>query len=915
MTSQFKSGSLWRKWDLHLHTPETKLNDQYQDKTGKNIWDIFCEKIENSDVDVFGITDYFSIDGYNKFISEFKKKYPKSHKVFFPNIEFRIESKNYNGDHIQIHVIFSNEKITLDKIPNFFTRLKLVSTDNETLNNKYCTSTDLSSVTHEKAMVTLSSLVTLLQADFTNEEYLIVGVATGYGSLRPSTRTDGRGAEYAKEIDKICHLFFGNKNNTELFLNKILGRSQYSLPKKAVVSGCDSHSFEVLDRKLGKSFEENEGGKVKDYSEITWVKADPTFEGLRQVIFEPEERVKIQELIPDEKEIYRTIKSVILNNPKFTSEEIFLNPNLNVIIGSRSSGKTSLLNAIAKSIDKTQFEERNSELTTIDPPEAKVIWSDDTESGLENIKGVVYIPQNYINSLAEAEKGDDPILRIAENAFGDDLSKKRDEVDIIINQINLNISGSVHKLFSLLKQISDQTEKIKKIGDKKGIEKQIQKITKEIEKLQKDLSREDLKKLETIRKTYSDYTKELESIKSDIDSLTNIRDGLDDEYNPFNDFDIEIKREDLRKEVEQYTEKSQKDYKESYSTFLNLKVEELSKKEKEIDKEKKKLLEENKDLINKSKNNKSAEEKIKELTQENKKLLDIEKEEKVLVSLKESHEKVTIDLLELHLRRFNNRKEFSESITGNIDGIEFSGNMSLENKKLSKFLDNNINFHNSSQEAKQHLTSIGFKSDDLTSNINIINPNNIKNVLHLVLDDSLKLKSGIDTQRAVQGLFDDYNFINYTIKYEDDLYSEMTPGKKSLVVLKLLVEASDGKYPILIDQPEDDLDSRSISNEIVNFIRNKKKDRQIVVVTHNANIAIKADAEEIVVANRHGQESKNKNDIVFDYISGSIENSFIDGKANFTLEKMGIREHACELLEGGEEAFENRRNKYNLKSR
>ncbi|MDQ5957553.1 MAG: hypothetical protein QG614_528 [Patescibacteria group bacterium] len=913
MINHFKSGSLWRKWDLHVHTPETKLNDQYRVDPGKNVWDIFCEKIENSDVDVFGITDYFSIDGYNKFSDEFKKRYSKSHKVFFPNIEFRIESKNHNGDHIQIHVIFSNKKMTLDKIPNFLTRLKLVSTDNETLNNKYCTSTDLSSVTYEKAMVTLDSLVKSLQADFTNEEFLIVGVATGYGSLRPSTGKDGRGAEYAKEIDKICHLFFGNKNNTELFLNKIAGRSQYSLPKKAVVSGCDSHSFEVLDKKLGKSFEENEEGKIKDYSDITWVKANTTFEGLRQVIFEPEERVKIQELIPDEKEIYRTIKSVVLYNSKFTSEEIFLNPNLNVIIGSRSSGKTSLLNAIAKSIDENQFSERNSELATIDPPEAKVIWSDDTESGLENIKGVVYIPQNYINSLAEAEKSDDPILKIAENAFGDDLIEKRDEVDAVISQINLNINGFVHKLFSLSKQILDQAEKVKKIGDKKGVEKQIQKITKEVEKLQKDLSKEDLKNLETIRKTYSDYTKELEFIKLDIDSLTSVRGGLNDEYYPFNDFDIEIRSEELRKEVELYTEKSQKEYKESYSAFLNLKIEELTKKEKGLDKEKKKLLEENKDLINKSKNNKSAEEKIKELAQENKKLLDIEKEEKVLTSLKESREKVTTDLLEHHLKRFNTRKEFSQSITGNIDGIEFSGNMSIENKKLSKFLENNVNFHNSSQESKQYLNSIGFRSDDLASNINIINPSNIKNVLQLILDDSLKLKSGIDTQRAVQGLFDDYSFINYTIKYEDDLYSEMTPGKKSLVVLKLLIEASDGKYPILIDQPEDDLDSRSISNEIVNFIRNKKKDRQIIVVTHNANIAIKADAEEIIVANRHGQESKNKNDIVFDYISGSIENSFVDEKAAFTLEKMGIREHACELLEGGEEAFENRRNKYNLK--
>ncbi len=66
--------------------------------------------------------------------------------------------------------------------------------------------------------------------------------------------------------------------------------------------GCDSHSFEILDKKLGKSFEErNEQNKITDYAEITWIKADLTFEGLKQIIYEPEDRVKIQEEKPEQK--------------------------------------------------------------------------------------------------------------------------------------------------------------------------------------------------------------------------------------------------------------------------------------------------------------------------------------------------------------------------------------------------------------------------------------------------------------------------------------------------------------------------------------------------------------------------------------------------------------------------------------
>jgi hypothetical protein len=52
-------------------------------------------------VSIFGITDYFSIDNYNAFLQKFNKKYPASKKVFFPNIEFRTDSKNSNSDHTQ----------------------------------------------------------------------------------------------------------------------------------------------------------------------------------------------------------------------------------------------------------------------------------------------------------------------------------------------------------------------------------------------------------------------------------------------------------------------------------------------------------------------------------------------------------------------------------------------------------------------------------------------------------------------------------------------------------------------------------------------------------------------------------------------------------------------------------------------
>ena len=92
-----------------------------------------------------------------------------------------------------------------------------------------------------------------------------------------------------------------------------------------------------------------------------------------------------------------------------------------------------------------------------------------------------------------------------------------------------------------------------------------------------------------------------------------------------------------------------------------------------------------------------------------------------------------------------------------------------------------------------------------------------------------------------------------------------------ICIKTLLIE---NKYPILIDQPEDDLDNRAIYNDLVTYIRNKKLERQIILVTHNPNITVATDAEEIIVANQHGVHTENQDGIKFEYRSGSIENSY-----------------------------------------
>ncbi|MCB1595822.1 MAG: ATP-binding protein, partial [Xanthomonadales bacterium] len=191
----------------------------------------------------------------------------------------------------------------------------------------------------------------------------------------------------------------------------------------------------------------------------------------------------------------------------------------------------------------------------------------------------------------------------------------------------------------------------------------------------------------------------------------------------------------------------------------------------------------------------------------------------------------------------------------------------------------------------------------------------IKEFINKMSRYEIELKGYQDHQTLTKRVLTENWFsVSYNMTYQNDTFDLMSDGKKAFVILKLLLEVSDKKSPILIDQPEDSLDNRAIYNELVQYIKKKKKERQIILVTHNANVVVNADAEEVIVANQHGEDSKNTNDIKFEYVSGSLENTFPKNKSIPTiLHSQGIREHVCEILEGGTEAFKRREDKYGIK--
>ena len=122
---------------------------------------------------------------------------------------------------------------------------------------------------------------------------------------------------------------------------------------------------------------------------------------------------------------------------------------------------------------------------------------------------------------------------------------------------------------------------------------------------------------------------------------------------------------------------------------------------------------------------------------------------------------------------------------------------------------------------------------------------------------------------------------------------EGSPGQKTAALLAFLL--SYGEEPLILDQPEDDLDNHLIYDLIVTQLREVKRCRQVIVVTHNANIAVNGDAELVVALTARGRETQKE-------CEGSLQ-------------EQQVRETICAVMEGGRKAFEDRYRRIALEGR
>jgi len=909
----YPKGSEWRKWDLHVHSP----------KTYDGSYDDFINNINNSEAEVIGINDYSTIEGYEKIISKYRDKVKK---ILFPVIEFRMNNilldkddpRLKKGIRFNFHIIFDND-------PNLIPRIKTWLNSLECLNEKGKSDRIGNiEILDEKLSFDYFRVVGSIEKDdYLKNRHLVWLPYDEYGGIGD---IDPEQDKYFKLglISKAHIIGSSNAKQINFFVWKSDKYKEEEIKKWLnnrkipCVKGSDAHK---INYPFGKLKDENSQPIDKYY----WIKADPTFEGLKQILYEPEpgDRVWIGPDVPDRKENYQIIKKIRFSNTNDFPEEIEFNQNLCSIIGGRSSGKSALLNYITHAIDP-ELVEKELEIKSAGEGEEyrwekikinyEVEWQDGFVSRGEskNSRKILYLPQNYLFKKSkdpdEIKRKIEPILFKKFPEFGRQYKKSIKEV----GNLNKKITDLVEKWFQSTNLIIKSKERNKALGDKKAIEEEKQKIEQKIDEYKKkySLSEDELK-------TYQDIRNKETELKSKIDQseegLKLIQSVLGEE-GVFQDLKLELEPtldllpREFAEKVNSELIRNKKDVLESINKTACEYKENLAKNIRESKDELKKILDDNRSLLDKYKKNEELEKLVAKVNEYRDTLRIINNNEnEIKLRGKELKD------IETKIKQFIQDRE--KIIKGLKDSIN---NLNQENSDIKFDIEYKIREKDESKVSQKINTRerTSFVQDhELQIKSIRENPDQL---LQDIYSGNQKINSGYKKEEVVIELLTLTETILFVGKMEGDRiggFSEitMTPGRRALFLLRLILAESDEKWPILIDQPEDNLDSKSITEEIVPFLKEKKKERQIIMVSHNANFVIGADSEQIIVANRNGSESLNQDGKQFNYLTGSIEyTKERDESIKDTLRSQGIREHACLILDGGKDAFEHRRNKYNI---
>lgn len=880
MESHNYGGSAWAKWDLHIHSNASD---------GKQTPQQIVDEAANKGISVIALTDHHTVNN----IDEIKQYAASRNIAVISGIEFRTE---YGAKSVHMIGLFpeKHENITLDQkgleelvlSPLRLSRTAIVAKGKE----------EKPSATDDEAFKIGMFKV---QVNFKEAADLI----HQYGGL-----VSVHSGNKANSIEEMKHVGNGTSNVKDVVDS--LGTVKDELLKKYIdiceIGSVSDRNAQFYVKTHSKPvIAASDAHKTADVGKIfTWIKADKTFDGLRQIIYEPELRVKIQENEPEIKSKYQVIEKITFNHADFGNQVIPLNPGLNTIIGGRSSGKSILLGCIAKLADYTGKVKGDNEdyETYLEDVAASmsILWADgSTERG----RKVEYFPQSYINGLAAKAEN---TAKLIENILKGDNNRRNcyETFERNLSKNKIEIASALESYFNLRSTKKDLEDQLQSVGDPVGIQNEISRLQKEVDelkaKLSIKLSDKDEEQYRLLKAEFEKCQNHMTLLKAALPQLSELA-----SLHVLKDISADLIRlpSDVNQRITASYDELKRETGEKWLEIIEQVKEETSNLILDDENKIKKI--ENNSLYQKGeafyKENAAVEELNKHLDAEKKKFEGIKEK---LEKRKEYDEKIAAAqkvIMDRHASFYSIMTTISKQVLMEKDDVSIVPVPQFASEKFSSYIDSNFNKRGQKVQALSE-----FVWQDATS-FNTF----IENVFDDIVNGEYTLKGSRDEKQVASELVStNYYKLIYDVKYQGDNLSSMSEGKKAFVILRLILDFDENECPILIDQPEDDLDNRAIYNDLVAYIRAKKAQRQMILVTHNPNVVVAADSEEVIVSNQDGVNSKNQDDIKFEYRSGAMENTYEQDETKPVLISQGIRQHVCDLLEGGDIAFKQRENKY-----
>lgn len=1011
----YPRGAEWRQWDFHVHTPASFQwsGQRFAAMTAdeKNVsLDAMIQAINSAQPEVFVLMDYWTFEGW----FALKKRLleagaPALAKTVFPGIELRLVSPT--TFRLNAHVVFSNTSSDQD-LQNFKSKLQVALID-QPLSDECLiklAKTRQADILHKHGFkleevvaddahaLKVGSTIAELTAESYKSAIAAVPEGNAIGFMPWDTNDGLAKADWVTHYSYVIGLmtaspifetrkqelwaaFSGVKTSTNAAWFDSFHGALGKVPRLAV-SGSDAHAY--------SQYGAFPGGKA------TWIKADPTFLGLRQAIKEPAKRScisdrpeKLVEVNENKTYFIDSLDIDKVSGSKFSEEwldgtRLKLNPDLVAVIGNKGSGKSALADVIAlmgNCRSKVHFSFLHPRRFRAPPSvlakhfEGKLTWRDGSmqlrnlaaDPPAEAVEMVRYIPQQYFEDLCNEHVSGksnefenelrsvifdhtdrsirqkaldfDQLIDQQESGYRDELAERRknltkinQEVVSMEAQLQPEKRKAIEELKAQKQKQIGEHDKLKPASIEKPAEKlspEQQKTTEQLEKLTAGLTALDgaEKALATRAADAAAKIASLQAVRSRIQTFQRQHKQL-----------AEDTREDLQRlglTLESILTVGIKD--ELLTQVAFAAAEEQTKVGDELkttNESRAKALQQQADLkkgLNEPQQ--KYQQYLKDLEAWTKKraeyvgvadapetLLGMTARLEQLDKLPEQLAKKRATRLELAGDIYdilNSQRVARAALFGPVQDVIQNNSLIRDEYRLQFRAD----LGGSPDVLASRLfelikrTSGEFKGED--ESVGVIRKvveqydlNKKGDAVKLVseLHDKVQTAaSGKDKAPGVQAILktgrtavEVYDLLfglsflepRYTLLFQDTRIEQLSPGQRGALLLIFYLLVDKGRHPIVLDQPEENLDNETIVSLLVPVLEVAKKKRQIIMVTHNPNLAVVCDAEQIIYSSF---DRKNKSKI--SYVGGSIENP-------------DTNRHVVDVLEGTKRAFDNRKDKY-----